>query len=136
MKSEIEIQIEKDRIREKEKAKRKAFRAQKMEKIDQILKEKLDATPWNPVQGLRSQSSNPQTEVQRAKKTLNFCEPLDKRYDFDQNLDRHQQHVVTNCIKNIGLFDKEYNKSQEASTGMFKELHRNILQNVEHIDNS
>ena len=38
MKSEIEIQIEKDRIREKEKAKRKAFRAQKMEKIDQILK--------------------------------------------------------------------------------------------------
>ena len=58
-----------------------------------------------------------------------FCEPLAKGYDFDQELDSHQQRVVTNCIKHIGLFEKDKENFNHQTTVLFKEISPSILEN-------
>ena len=82
-----------------------------------ILKEKLDAQPWNP---------KPKENLNN---TLSFCEPLEKKYDFDQKIDKHQQHVVTDCITHLGLFGKESNPESkiDPSSENINEILRLIL---------
>ena len=82
---------------------------QKSKEIDMILKEKLDAQPWNP---------KPKENLNN---TLSFCEPLEKKYNFDQKIDKHQQHVVTDCITHLGLFGKESNPESKIDPN-FKNL--------------
>jgi hypothetical protein len=56
-----------------------------MEAVDKFLQMNLGSKPWNP----NNDSPVKDPEYTTKKQSLVFCEPLQKVYNFDANIDCH-----------------------------------------------
>ena len=110
------MQLEKDQAREKERMKRRHHRVQKMQAIDKFLQMNIGSKPWNPKY---HDSPVKDPENRRHEKSLQFCEPLQKVYNFDAMIDSHQQKVVTECIQHLGILSEEGKSSENKKRIVF-----------------